>query len=544
MNIMAMMERIRSFSTSSVPKVVVIMVLGLTIGKTYFEEIRTPPFSPDSWSYFEAAKTIFNDFYHVNTVRCYSQSLDNEYSTSFPPLFPVLVAIINSVFHLGIYSGYNLNFLVLLMLLGLCLMLARRIEGRDGFWTGIILFCSLLWNPYFMNEVTAARSIPLAVLFQILILTILLEPGRITLRKTHLIAVCAGLSVLTRFDFMLSSLALGCVLFVLAEKCRVASLLVYIAVLAVTVSPWFAYSYLRHHAFWVSDNSRTVMMADRTLVLDYFPPGEHPGTILDHPEQWVSTHQAGLYAVLESFCRVFIGPVFWSSFALVFLVYILHEKGKKLRVFCDAKAIRLALFPVVYICQLAAVGLSGYTDERYFSGMYFFYFLGVLYIAANTVILSRDRLERRLNWVPVLIPIVVILYIVAHFNYGAWAQIARNVRYTPANHFYLSGAKYGPLVSEMRKAHLKPVLLILDSIDEYEFGGLTGVKTMCRPSNLSMKNILPFLRELNPTHVYARDTTLLRMCGIMPKPTEVENLYLLGDSGKHTNVMDKGVAFE
>jgi hypothetical protein len=53
----------------------------------------TSAFSPDSWSYYDLSQTVYTDFYHAAVTRAFHEQ--DGYSRSFPPLWPVLIALVD-----------------------------------------------------------------------------------------------------------------------------------------------------------------------------------------------------------------------------------------------------------------------------------------------------------------------------------------------------------------------------------------------------------------------------------------------------------------
>ena len=52
-------------------------------------------FSPDAWTAYEISNTVFGDFYRENTAREYSTG--GFYSSAFPPLWPVIIALFKPI---------------------------------------------------------------------------------------------------------------------------------------------------------------------------------------------------------------------------------------------------------------------------------------------------------------------------------------------------------------------------------------------------------------------------------------------------------------
>jgi hypothetical protein len=118
-----------------------------------------PRFSPDSFSYFELAKVMPQGFTDVNTIRQYV--IPTDLNVSFPPLYPSLVRLFMGFSALELYSGVLLNYLLAVLTL---ISIGRLFQNffQKGV-LGSLLGALIILNPYYLDELLAARTIPLAI---------------------------------------------------------------------------------------------------------------------------------------------------------------------------------------------------------------------------------------------------------------------------------------------------------------------------------------------------------------------------------------------
>ena len=330
--------------------------------------LATPRFSPDSWSYFELSKTVFTDFYRINTYRQFQTV--SPYGTSFPPLYPSLLAVGRAVCDVGIYTGVFLNAALCVATLFVVKSLAR-VSGLPA-WVGNILFLALLLRPTYVDELMAARSIPLALLLVTAILRVYVSPA-LTPSRAVLMGFLAGLAVLTRFDFLAAAVFLGLVLAWYARKRTWLVSPVYFAALAVAVSPWVVYSLVHFSKPFVSDNSRTAMLVARSFVTDYYPHQEQLEYAWDAPLSWASNVIVRRFPrILDSWLKtittdptlaVLTGILVGIGVAARARPGCLRRDGRDQR--SGGYVAQWRGFAAVLAVQLLTIGVTGYPDGRY-----------------------------------------------------------------------------------------------------------------------------------------------------------------------------------
>lgn len=321
--------------------------------------------SPDVWSYLELSNTVFDDFYHRNTARAFES--DDEYSLAFPPLWPILIAVVRRVHDFGVLTGVILNAGVVVALAGVMILLVRRF-GLPG-WVGTAAFLTLMSVNRFNDEVQSGRSIPLTVLLLMGTFAALAHAGRWTAPVAGLLM---GLAALTRYDAAPVAAVVGLGILVLAWRRtrRIGGVaeaaVTYAGILLLTISPWIMYCQAHFGRPFASDNVRQLVRAEGGHVTEYFdtPP---PNDLRDRPGKWL----AGLALVkAPRILLAFIGGIKNSAAPLIFaaVAVVAAARGK------PPLPIGLKRWFVYGTAVAAATGLGsllvGYGEARYFSPAY------------------------------------------------------------------------------------------------------------------------------------------------------------------------------
>lgn len=259
------------------------LVSYLALLSTSWLFLASPSFAPDTWSYWELSRSILSgDFYRVATIRQFQ--FDSAYGVSFPPLYPILLAAASCVWDVGIYTGVWVN----LSLAMLTLWLMRGLGPLVGlpWWTGQLLFFSMLLNVHYLDEVVGTGSLPLALLCWVLFLR-----GWLAGWSRHgwgglALGLAAGGAALARFDSL--PLAVAALLLVMGRAGRGGwpGVVGYLCGLALLLSPWMFYGLTHFGRGLVSDNSRTALLAIDSYPLDYFPAAQQLPTLLTAPLAW------------------------------------------------------------------------------------------------------------------------------------------------------------------------------------------------------------------------------------------------------------------
>lgn len=429
-------------------------------------------FSQDSWSYFELSKTIFTDFYKVNTWRQFHLS-PGDYGTSFPPLWPVIIGVFNGVLGVGIYTGFILNFAITLLNLYLLRRLAAHFTGNlsiGSFWA-----LGLLVMPDYTTALFSGGTLPLALAFTFILLLLQLDRTFDELTICRFSGIIAGLGVLTRFDFLPFALVFALAPFLLGQRMQWIKLFVFMTTFAITISPWMAYSMHYFNDWFISDNGRTFLSAVPIFVRDYYPDGVP--LLSNDPVGWANKT---MHAMLTSMA-VMMESVGVLPF-LVILAAVLTGRGRKL-----AHKKLLGVYTLAIVAQLLLILASGFVESRYYVPLQL-----CLLIIISAMLFTRP-LPRYTS----------LLFLTISIAY-AGAYIAK------------STVQKAPIAIAFNPEFQKPLEfehLLKNCVDEksrvllppknysYKFGALTGITSYVAPTNLSRDNITAFRAEFKPTHI-------------------------------------------
>ena len=198
-------RRLRRLSTWLVFALIVFIIL-MNMFSTL---VRPDTFTPDSYATYSLSKTIFSDFYCTPLIRSYPPNCsDVLYSSSFPPLFPFLIALANLVLPLGIYAGVFINFLALA---GIFIVM-RKIFGLTLKTSGTLFLSSVVFLSFLnitpiLGSLTSGWTLLPAIFLQMLIWYVVLgTTGQASWRRVICVAALSALCALNRFDWLLPGL--------------------------------------------------------------------------------------------------------------------------------------------------------------------------------------------------------------------------------------------------------------------------------------------------------------------------------------------------
>jgi hypothetical protein len=317
------------------------LLMGLVLYWVIFL-LGTSHFSPDSWAYYELSKTIFNEnFYEFNTIRSY---LGNTHSASFPFGYPIALALLQL---LGlsepiVASYFNLTVTILELFLIVKISKLHEIPSIFGF----ALACSALLNIYYLDEVIAGRSMPLAIL------CILSAYYFIKTERVFLSGLLLGLSALVRFDFLVHSILILVAIYsyspIKPNKLRI------ISGYLLGLLPWVIYSIIHFKALWITDNSWVALSAVKAYVLDY--PAAAVPTIFSDPVMWIVKILKNVLSTISVLILTSLAvPLFWS------MIFFMYWRRNLLNV--NLSFVWMGLLVIASIMPNLA---TGYRDRRYF----------------------------------------------------------------------------------------------------------------------------------------------------------------------------------
>jgi hypothetical protein len=467
----------------------VVTALAFAIG------LLSPGFVVNSWSHLELSRTVFTDFYRLNTIRNLDTS--SPYSQAFPPLWSVIIAIFRRVADLGIYTGYFLNFPVCLGLLAALMLLFRRIDLPE--WAGAACYLSLFGFAPFQGEALGARTIPLSLALITGALAVLFRE-RLSLPRAALAGLLTGLACLTRFDALTPACAIGLAFAVRSWRMerkigRAAAIAaIYFVVLGATLSPMIAYGMKHFGKVFPSDNTRMVLQAKGGGVLDYYKTPPAPD-LFRRPGKWIAGLVLYKARIIAHLGLSIPGPE--NQSALLMLMAIIPVIWKPPQLSAASRqfiVLALLLIPVMLLPSV----LGGILDSRYYSGPVLLLFAMLFVLLAS---ITRGAWNaRRAGW---------LLLAAAAPLYPLFLQPTMLFRHDPVSlKTVLAPLSPTPRMQMLTDAVRRDSaggphrLLFTDSgIAAAKYGALTGEPVIMIPVLVS-GTFADFARDWHITHVY------------------------------------------
>lgn len=317
-------------------------------------------FSPDSYGYWLLGEALSHSGAYVpRSLRDFWLPTDSWSSRSFPPLWPLVMA--------GLEKLRGTLTTAACVAAGLSVVLASLCVGwayRTRSWLSAVVFGLVLTDARFIEEVAAARAMPLAFVCVMATLWLLrtAEPYLV-----FLAGVTLGLAMLTRFDMMALSLGLTLALS-LSREGRLKTGGLFAAGLLLTLAPWIVRNLLEFQSPFASDNALTAVSVYHGNAAQAFwdtPPAPHAGVWLAQRVQYLAIDLASLLGKfpwsVPLACVVGLTPLRWAQ---------LTQANRQLLVALGTSA----------ALGLGLLALTPYTDGRYFLiyGLYAGAALGLL----------------------------------------------------------------------------------------------------------------------------------------------------------------------
>lgn len=367
----------------------VYLLLLCTVGGLFLLHNRLS-YSSDSWSLYELSRTVSNDFYSVRHIRNYEQV--GSYSSSFPPLWPILVALADQITGLGAKSGFFLAVLSSLMF-----ALSSEHAGRILFgirWIGLAAAALVFGHSGYWGEVIAGRTIPLQLSFYAISISIA-TARPLTARAGALVGLVMGAAVLNRFDALPAAIALPFLALILRPLPRFFP--AYLVSLLIASAPWILYSWHRFGTIFKSDNSSVALSAKQRHIADWYLYA--PPTLFDDPLSWIG--KIALNAVMALVSIVGSpGPRGWAASVLVVgglvigMALLKQAKDPSRSGVGSTQWRRLRRRKVIFAILLMSMLLpsyivTGYFDPRYFAPLWWVFLLTLFGFLLNSIPASR-----------------------------------------------------------------------------------------------------------------------------------------------------------
>ena len=361
------------------------------------------PFSPDSYSYYDISKNILSNFGKISTVRQYVNISD--INLSFPWLYPALICIVDNLTGLGMYSGVFINYIAAIITLFVILKITYKLCA--SFIPGVLVSLVLFSNNQYLIELTAARSIPLAILCLMLMLNIFAKFRGFTRTDIFLAGLFAGAGMTIRFDFLVVAGLTGLLLLPLFKKQAFKMMVAYGLGILTFASPWIMYSIIHFSTVWAYDNSGTMLMTYVADPLRFFLPGEIIPTLYTDYNAWLGKVWDAFGRISAGIFSLLIKPI--NLVLLGFSVYILttatlrwHEIKEK--IINQPLLLLILSLSLIYSIKTAIIVAAAYGDLRYHTETIVVFFM---------ILLSCAYLysENKTDWIKILTLSAVVLFV-------------------------------------------------------------------------------------------------------------------------------------
>ena len=450
-----------------------------------------PRVTPDSWTLFELARSIPHDFYRVHHVRSFERL--SAYSSSFPPLWPALLAAVDRLTGLGIRSGIYAAMLLLMPFALVSEAAARRLFGTR--WIGFAAAVLVTGHAGFYRDAVAGRTLALQMLLLAGMLRLLAKPP--TRVRAVLLGLLAGAALMNRFDALLLVVVLGVVVAVLARS--VASLLCYALAALAAASPWIYYSRLRFGRWFASDSSLPALATDRrAYVTDWWP--SPPETLFDAPAAWLLKAAVNAARALFAFLTS-PGPL-WVAWAVPVVAIVVGFVVVATAPSTARTTLRDLIVPkpvvglAVALCALLpAYVATGYLDNRYFTPHWWLVLLtGLGFLATQLATREQRDLFGLLSAVGALLLLAVVLF-------AAQGRMA-----APRDPAFPRDAEDAAIGRCLAASARPPILLSLSDLDAARWSALYGWNTLLLPGNfqrLEPSQARQFVARYGVSHIHA-----------------------------------------
>ncbi|MCX9147986.1 glycosyltransferase family 2 protein [Erythrobacter sp. WG] len=459
--------------------------------------VAAPPYSPDSWALWELAQSVFGDFYRFTHWRSYASDLP--FSTSFPPLTPVLIAILDAAMGTGPRTGLYLAFACFAGFALTSEAIGRRVTGAP--WLGLGAALVLLLGPNLLFiEMSAGRTIPLQLLLYALVLLALVRADPMSHARAAGVGLLVGLAMLNRFDALLLPLAVALAVGWLARSWQRGALVLMTA--ALVYAPWALWSLATFGTPFASDNAGIAAALDpRAFATDWWPTPQP--TLADDPLAWaakVAANVAGLSLTALSLVA--------SIFGVAILGYLAPPAALSVaardRLRGSGPLRLLAGTAALAGLMLAPQVLTGYLEYRYLAVPVW---AAILAAGCWGIAQGRTLHQRRIF---ARAAFLVALLAAAGFvaNQGRIAGTATERAQAWAR--FDDPADVRALGTCVANTAEPRILVVGDNLLAARAGGLGGLPTMMEPRNmaegrLGSEGSRRFVETWRATHILAAD---------------------------------------
>ena len=309
---------------------------------------------------------------------------------------------------LGLASGILVDIYAMCFSIILVMRLSKKVTGTP--YGGIIASFVLITSPYYLDEVGSGRAIPVSLVFILIMLGIfysMFTADKTPVSRILVLGASAGLAVVTRFDNL--PLAAFCFLaLIFVSKKKIRDMILYVAGLVVSVSPWIVYSLVRFNKPWITDNSGTLFLVKSSIPTRVNLPGEEVETLFSDPAAWFQS-------LFTSKVLILFGLVICSFVGLVCILFCCYQifvlvRNRKVSLSSSKMLLTVLLFYFLKTCMYVVVG---YPEERYH--------IETAFIVTFALVAFCCNRKKDINYKPLMIaniPAAILTLVLFISSYG------------------------------------------------------------------------------------------------------------------------------
>ncbi|WP_255883521.1 MULTISPECIES: glycosyltransferase family 39 protein [unclassified Ruminococcus] len=521
-------------------------------------------FSPDSYSYYDISRTIFGNFYNVATQRQYI--VDTELGISFPYLYPTLVAVVDSLTGLKIYSGTILNIVITCIS---CLMLYKiSTKHFNNPYAGTIAAVFMVTNDPYLTEMRVTRSVPLAILSILILTYYILDLPSIKTKSCILAGVGAGCAMVCRFDALVAAGLCLIVMLIFSEKGnRIKNSAKYAGGLLIPTAPWIIFSLVNFGKPWISDNGGTMWLVTPSIPQRYYSSTYVPQTIFNNFDAWFKClFDVKLRGILDRIGSQILPTAVLIILAVWIVVMLLRFMNcRKIGLYFSSHIkllISTGVCVLVYLAKFCGIWVVGFADSRYhtetFVMLILFLFSVVYSISAFTKVrdtVGKKKKSKALSasvqyaesyektsksWV---VNITTVLVCLALIVTAGSTYLSRYTPYVMLQSLLDKPAAAAEIESVVTAKNDNPRVFFsgINEGDPFSFGAYTGIKTFGPPwSKPSDPNALIELTDnfVTPDYVVCKAENIrpdfVSRYGLIPIHTCQGNITIYEVTNKST----------